>query len=121
LQRAYLTSFARVPPSAQQGIDQGPWERARQRADALLNKQYQQKALQEPDADVADDDGEKFHRGDVAAAAAEGNVVQLGLQNVKLEVVEELSEPEEELFASGPEGVWPQGGALGLAFGGGLW
>jgi hypothetical protein len=107
LQRAYLTSFARVPPSAQQGIEHGPWERARQRADALLNKHYQQKALQEPgaDADVADDDAEKFHRGDVAAAAAEGNVVQLGLQNVKLEVVEELSEPEEELFASDPQGV----------------
>jgi hypothetical protein len=53
---------------------------------------------------VADDDSEKFHRGDTAVAAAEGNVVQLGLQNIRLEVVEELSEAEEELFASDPQG-----------------
>lgn len=69
-------------------------------------RHYQQKALQQAgaDADVADDDSEKFHRGDTAVAAAEGNVVQLGLQNIRLEVVEELSEAEEELFASDPQG-----------------
>lgn len=110
-QNAHLQAFARVPPSDKQHHDQ-PWERARQRADAMLNRHYQQKALQQPgaDADVADDDTEKFHRGDTAAAAAEGNVVQLGLQNIRLEVVEELSDAEEELFASDPQGErgWPR-------------
>lgn len=37
LQNAYLQSFARVPPSEKQHHDQ-PWERARQRADAMLNR-----------------------------------------------------------------------------------
>lgn len=104
LQHSYLTSFARVPPSDKNQHDQ-PWDRARQRADALLNRHYQQKALQAgADADVAEDETEKFHRGDVAVAAAEGNVVQLGLANMRLEVVEELSDAEEELFASDPQG-----------------
>jgi hypothetical protein len=100
-----LTSFARVPPSDKHQHDQ-PWERARQRADALLNRHYQAKALQPPgaEADVVDDETDKFHRGDIAVAAAEGNVVQLGLANMKLEVVEELSDAEEELFASDPQG-----------------
>lgn len=35
---------------------------------------------------VMDDEGDKFHKGDVAVLAAEGNTVQLGLQNVRLEV-----------------------------------
>lgn len=88
-------------------------QRARQRADSLLNRQ-QLKALQAQQAgadaagltvDVAEDECEKFHKGDVAAAAAEGNVVQLGLQNMRQEVLEELSEPEEELFFSDPQGA----------------
>lgn len=110
LQTACVQAFARAPPSDKQPHDQ-PWERARQRADALLNKHYQQKALQPPgaDADVADDEAEKFHRGDTAVAAAEGNVVQLGLQNIRLEVVEELSDAEEELYASDPQGEGGRG------------
>lgn len=104
LQHSYLTSFARVPPADKNQHDQ-PWDRARQRADTLLNRHYQQKALQAgADADVAEDETDKFHRGDVAVAAAEGNVVQLGLANMRLEVVEELSDAEEELFASDPQG-----------------
>lgn len=101
-----------MPPSADRGAQQDqPWERARQRADALLNRRYQQKALQAPgdDADVAEDETAKFHRGDVAVAAAEGNAVQLGLANMRLEVVEELSEPEEELYASDPQGEGVRG------------
>jgi len=118
LQNAFLTSFAKVPPPDKgHAQHEQPWDaaahRARQRAERQLNSQ-QVKALQAQQAgtdtgalavDVADDEAEKFHKGDVAAAAAEGNVVQLGLQNIRQEVLEELSEPEDELFYSDPKGA----------------